>query len=82
MRARDCKSPLKPELRDVLYSLSMDASVLDSSCFEEWANELGYEADSRKAEGIYKACLDIALKLRNALGEAGLEKLRTACQDY
>lgn len=44
--------------------------------------ELGYDPDSRKAEAIYKACLEIALKLRNALGEDGLAKLREAAQDY
>lgn len=76
------RKPIVPQMRDVLYSLAMDASVLDSSCFEDWANELGYESDSRKAESIYHSCMEIALKLRNALGEAGLEKLRNVCQDY
>lgn len=75
-------TPLMPELSDVLYSLVMDADVLDASSFEEWASNLGYDTDSRKAETIYRACLDIALKLRNALGESGLAKLREACQDY
>jgi uncharacterized protein YodC (DUF2158 family) len=71
-----------PELADVLHSLASDADVIDSGTFEEWAGNLGYDTDSRKAEGIYRACLDIALKLRNALGEDGLAKLREAVQDY
>ncbi len=73
---------LQPKISDVLYSLAMDASVLDSGSFEDWAVEFGYETDSRKAEAIYHACLDIALKLRNGLGEAKLAELREACQDY
>lgn len=74
--------PILPEARDVIYSLVMDAHVLDASTFEEWASEYGYDTDSRKAEATYRACLDIALKLRNGIGEQGLAKLRDACQDY
>jgi hypothetical protein len=72
----------KPSAADVLYSLALDASVLDSATFEEWASELGYDPDSRSAEKIYRACLEIALKLRAAIGDAGLEQLREAFQDY
>lgn len=71
-----------PDLADVLYSLASDADVLDAGGFEEWASNYGYDTDSRKAEAVYRACLDIALKLREAIGEAGLTKLREACQDY
>jgi hypothetical protein len=34
------------------------------------------------AEAIYNACIDIALKLRSAIGESGLSELREAFQDY
>jgi len=71
-----------PDLADVLYSLSMDADVLNSGSFENWASEYGYDTDSRKAESIYRACLDIALKMRAALGDSALQELRDACQDY
>jgi hypothetical protein len=73
---------IKPELRDVLYSLAMDASVIDYACFEDWASEYGIDPDSRKGEAIYRDCLKTALGLRNALGEAKLAQLREACQDY
>ena len=43
---------------------------------------LGYDPDSRKAEGIYRACLELALKLRNGLGEKLLAELREAVADY
>lgn len=71
-----------PDPVDVVWSLVMDSSVLDESSFEDWANSLGYDTDSRKAESIYRACLEIALKLRNGIGESGLETLRAAFQDY
>ncbi len=71
-----------PDICDVVHALVSDASVLDSSTFEDWAGELGYDPDSRKAEATYRACLEIALKLRNGLGESGLSTLREASQDY
>lgn len=74
--------PLQPDMADVLYSLVSDADVLDISSFEEWASDLGYDTDSRQAEKTYRACLDIALKLRNGLSEEGLRRLREACQGY
>lgn len=71
-----------PSAVDVIWSLSRDADVLDYGTFEDWAENLGYEPDSRKAEAIYRACLEIALKLRAAIGEAGLEALRVAGEDF
>lgn len=60
----------------------MDSDVLESSGFEEWASNFGYETDSRKADSIYRACLEIALKLKAVIGNDGLEQLRLAFQDY
>lgn len=71
-----------PSAADVLYSLTSDASALDHPTFESWAGDFGYSEDSREAERIYRACLDIGLKLRTAIGEHGLEQLREAFQDY
>lgn len=82
MAPRKTKTPILPSFADVLHSLVSDADVIDCGSFEEWAGNLGYDADSRKAEGIYRACLETALKLRNALGDAGFATLRTAVQDY
>jgi len=73
---------LKPDAIDVIYSLVMDADALDAGGFEEWAGALGYDVDSRKAEKVYNACIDIGLKLRRHLGEGGIAKLREAFQDY
>lgn len=73
---------IEPNPLDVIYALVMDAGVLDCGTFEEWASDLGYDSDSRKAEAIYRACLEIALKLRNGLGEDNLAALRAAASEY
>lgn len=76
------REAIQPDSCDVLYSLASDSDVIDCATFEAWADYYGYDTDSRKAEAIYRACLEIALKLRNGLGESALQELREACQDY
>lgn len=77
--------PLKPILPDtlnVIYSLQADADVLNYSNFVEWADCMGYSTDSRQAEKTYRACLEIALALRAAIGDNGMQALNEAFQDY
>lgn len=74
--------PIMPDPVDVIASLALDSDVLDYSAFEQWAPEFGYDPDSRKAESTYRACLEIALRLRNGLGESDLAALRAAAADY
>lgn len=52
--------------------------ALDSGGFESWASDLGFDPDSRKAEAIYRQCLDTGLKLRLHLGDARLSALGAA----
>lgn len=73
---------IQPILADVLHSLATDADAIDHKDFEDWCETYAADPDSRKAEATYRACLDIALKLRNALGDDGLKQLREAVQDY
>jgi hypothetical protein len=73
---------IKPEKCDVLYSLASESDALNYSTFEDWAGCFGYDPDSRKGEKIYRECLEIALKIRGALGETGLAALQQACEDY
>lgn len=80
--AANVKNAILPDALDVLASLAMDSDVLDMGGFEDWASNFGYDTDSRKAESIYRACLDIALKLRAALGDTGLQTLRNAFEGY
>ncbi len=76
------KKPILPNEADVMYSLLLDSDVLDCPSFEDWAESIGYDTDSRKAEKIYNDCLKIALKLRIMLGDEKLAALREAFQDY
>lgn len=71
-----------PLLRDVLYCLVLDSSVIDCATFEEWASEYGYDTDSREAEKTYSACLATALQMRAIVGNENLNRLREAFQDY
>lgn len=74
--------PILPDPLNVLYSLHSDADALNFATFEDWAASFGYDPDSRSAEATYRACLEIGLKLRAALGEEGLAKMSEIFQDY
>jgi len=66
----------EPKLAAVLECLAMDArGVEDASSFEDWASEYGYDADSRKAESIWRVCGNQALRLRRFLGAAQFTEL-------
>jgi len=71
-----------PDRNDVLHSLCLDSEVLDYPTFEEWADNFGYDRDSRKAEKIYRDCLEIALRMRAIFGNSDLTKLRATFEDY
>lgn len=71
-----------PDSCDVLYSLLLDASVLDYPTYEDWASDFGYDTDSRNGEAIYHACLETALELRAGLGDAGLTALQQSTDGY
>lgn len=68
--------PNTPTIGDVLSSLSSDVStVIDSRGFEDWAGDLGYDTDSRKAERTYNAVLAQVDELRELLGDDFLDVL-------
>lgn len=81
-RSRIDNTPIMPDPLDMLYSLVSDAEAIDHATFEEWADNYGYDSDSRKAEKIYRACLEIGLKMRNGLGNDRLKRLQDLFQDY
>ena len=65
-----------PELADVLDCLASDAAGFENDQdFEEWANEYGYDTDSRKAETIYRAIDDQINGMKAFLGETAYETL-------
>ena len=81
-RSRSPKVQPTPSLLDVLYCLIQDAGVLDYGSFESWAQEWGYEIDSRKAETAYRTCIQQSLELKHLLGYQAIEQLQTLYQDY
>ena len=59
-----------PQGPDVLYCLLSDASsVQHCNGFEDWAQELGFDEDSRRTEAIYKACEAQGAKTEQFLGD-------------
>jgi hypothetical protein len=61
--------PPHPDPAEVLDSLRSDAQSVDCARdFEDWASELGYDTDSRKAHASWLACMEIGRKLRFFLG--------------
>lgn len=79
----DGQKPILPDRLDVIASFVSDAyCALNAGDFETFAADLGYDTDSRKAEQIYRACADTALKLTSALGGDLLEKLGNEYADW
>lgn len=75
--------PIEPEKRAVIWCLLMDGQeAINAAGFEDWAADYGYDTDSRKAEQTYRACLEIGLKLRAALGDTKMQELMLVYQDY
>lgn len=66
----------EPKVGEVLDCLASDASsVANSRDLDDWANDLGYNPDSRKAERTYKTIRRQAAKLRKLLGDSAYETL-------
>lgn len=70
---------LPPKLDDVLYCLVNDAEALDM-CFEDWADNYGFDTDSKKAEKIYQSCVATGLKLRKT--GINIQEQRERLADY
>jgi hypothetical protein len=66
----------EPKADEVLNCIASDsASIENARSFEDWAGELGYDEDSRKAEKVYKACQAQAEKAKALLGEVAYGEL-------
>lgn len=63
-------------------SLLMDTSDIEDYDFEEWAENLGWDPDSRKAERSFKACQDILLNLKTLFSASELDDLRELFADH
>lgn len=63
-----------PVLDDILGSILQDITYLDYG-FEDFANEMGYDPDSRKAEKIYKEIQKQAKKINRIFSKEEQEEL-------
>ena len=69
-----------PDLTDVLQGLLMDTSDVDQD-FNDWAESLGYDTDSRRAERAFNACKKELADLERMFNAQELEDLRTIFED-
>jgi hypothetical protein len=60
----------KPSIEEVLNCLASDSLCIENNpSFEEFANEFGYDTDSRNAKKTYTVCIKQSKKLFKFLGE-------------
>lgn len=63
----------EPSAEDLIDCLASDAASIENArSFEDWCADYGYDADSRKAEKIYKTCARQAARLRNLVGDSAM----------
>lgn len=66
----------QPTAEEVLSAIASDASsVVNASGFEDWASDLGFETDSRKAHKTYNTVKKQAASLKKFIGDAYEELL-------
>lgn len=64
-----------PDAAELVDCLISDSDALDDS-FEDWCQNLGYEANSHKAFRTYKQCRENANKLHDLIGPQCFEAMR------
>jgi hypothetical protein len=69
-----------PKLNEVLCSLAQDASFFVNNdalyaTYENFAEEYGYDSDSRKGFEIFQACQENGNRLLNLLGKEAFDRL-------
>lgn len=63
------KRPIPPQLVECLDSLRSDCTmVANGQRFDEWANDVGYDPDSRTAYRVYETILSQESELRSLFG--------------
>lgn len=74
--SQGCLIEREPTVADVLDCLASDASGIDNArSFDDWASDLGYDPDSRKAEKTFTIIQSQSAKLKAFLGDDGYEAL-------
>lgn len=75
------RKPKAPEAASVLHSLLLDAQALEQS-FYDWAGDLGFDTDSRKALATYEACCESGQTMRKLFTRQQRETLNKLLEDY
>lgn len=71
----------KPTVADILHCIVID-NCSEHHDFEDWADSFGYDKDSRKAETIYRACVQQTRDAERFFGRALIAKFAELLQDY
>lgn len=74
--AHNFKAKWKPDAIEILNAIARDGDALECT-FEDWAADYGYDSDSRKAESIYRACQENALRLKKILSTDKIETIKS-----
>lgn len=68
--------PEEPSIEEVIDCLRADRDSIESSgSFEDWASELGYDSDSRKAFKSYSVSKKQSFKFAGFMGREALDEL-------
>lgn len=70
-----------PSVAGVLSSLLFDSNSAEQN-FHDWCDELGYDKDSIKAQGIYNACCENLTKMRSFFTGTERQAMQEILQDY
>lgn len=71
-----------PDPLDVVFSLLSDIRDVEDREFEDWAGDMGFDPDSRKAERVFEACRETLANMRNLFTDLEMEDLQTLFEDY
>lgn len=71
-----------PSAAAILACLISDARAAEHPTYETWADEYGYDRDSRAGERAYNACRQIAADMQSALGHSFIERAERILADY
>lgn len=66
---------VSPSHSEVLGNVCRDGLDAIGQTFEEWANNYGYDADSRKAEATYQACIKAYQQALSLMEHKNIEKM-------
>lgn len=64
-----------PTCEDILNALALDTNCIESTSFDSWCGEFGYDTYSRKAYQTYEACMKEYKQLEQVFSRKQLEEL-------